>query len=115
MSLIEEFDAYRNLKDDWDGEGAIRPRAECIDLAVRLCAHTTADSPAESMLHAYGTVAFFWRTPHYAEIECLSEGRVSYYIEHPSGDRKGIAKETELPPAVLEQFGVGSAPTVGEK
>lgn len=75
-SIIDELLRVRNLKDNWDGEGALAPPPELVDSAITL-AKTLKDNgvPPPDRVHASvnATVYFEWYNPlGYGEIEVVS-------------------------------------------
>lgn len=71
--------AYRDLPDDWDGEGATAPSAEAISDALDMLAVTPAWlDPPKPMVLPSGDVALYWDSgERYAEIGF--DGSGSYY------------------------------------
>ncbi len=79
-ALIDCLLALRDLKDDWDGQGASAPDPAVVDSALRLASRfrSGGERPADRVLaDVNGTVFFEWYTPaHYTEIEVVAPGVV---------------------------------------
>ena len=77
---IEELEAFRTYKHDWDGQGAEAPSSELMDSAVNL-AHqliqTGIDAPSCVVPGVNGTVVFEWQGENgsYLEIEITAPDR----------------------------------------
>ena len=104
-----ELDALRELRDDWDGEGAIAPSPAIIEScrqllhefqemrAVRiLCPTAIAAGPTGTIL-----LAWYWGE-RYFEIEIVAPYRAEWFRSEPGVPPKGGSSQNESVKALIE-------------
>jgi len=96
VALFKEIIDSQSLVEDWDGEGAGPPTAECVAEALAFLEEMPYEFPLpEYMVHASGTVGFYWGDysgAEYAEVEILGDGRIAYYVVQDGVRENGITK-----------------------
>jgi hypothetical protein len=89
--LVGELRRRGLLEDNWDGENGLAPSADAMRDAIAFARLLGADTEAEPMTHAKGTVGLFWKSlGSYADIEFLGGRRIAYYIERNGDKHKGV-------------------------
>lgn len=94
QDLIDEIIGCRLVKKNWDGEGAIKPKEECILEALQFLEEMPYEFPVpELQVFEGGTLGFYWdEETHgfYADVEILGDGRIAYFMVEGDVKHKGI-------------------------
>ncbi len=92
IGILDEFLYLRNLKENWDGEGAVIPDILSISYAENFVCLLDEDFKfPETMLHDSGRVGLFWNDDSlFADLEFLSDGTIAYYIKKGMQIFKGV-------------------------
>lgn len=92
IGILDEFLHLRNLKENWDGEGAVIPDILSISYAENfVCLFDEDFKFPETMLHDSGRVGLFWNDDSlFADLEFLSDGTIAYYIKKGMQIFKGV-------------------------
>jgi hypothetical protein len=75
--VLEKLGMFRELADDWDGQGAVAPDAAVVASAIRLATQFHADGrpcPEFALAGVNGTVIFEWHLADgYLEVEVTAQ------------------------------------------
>lgn len=80
--LCDKLYSYRDLKNNWDGYGGVRPKDEIIFTTEKFIKSLESSSimPPRIMVAGSGQVALFWKNKgNYIEIDFDEEGYYSYF------------------------------------
>lgn len=98
LALIKDIEGCKTVEANWDGEGAIKPKNECIEEALIFLEEMPFEFPLpELQIFPGGTLGFYWdEETHgfYADIEILGDGRMAYFMVEGDRKEKGV---TSLP------------------
>lgn len=103
--IIGDLRQWSLLKANWDGEGASLPSVQSIKNAVSFIKLIDENAVLpEPMLLASGNAGLYLnQNILYADIEFLSEGRISYFIKRGNDRHKGVLTfDNEKMPAVFQ-------------
>lgn len=82
--LREKLYSYRDLKDNWDGYGGVRPKEEIV-LTTEKFINSMQDNaiiPPKIMVAGSGQIALFWKNKaDYIEVDFEDEGTFSYFCK----------------------------------
>jgi hypothetical protein len=94
QDLINEIIGYRLLEEDWDGEGAIKLKEECILEALQFLEEIPYEFPLPDVCaDPNGKVLFYWNeeeTGFRAYVDILGDGRIAYFMVEGDVRHKGI-------------------------
>lgn len=94
QDLINEVIGCRLVEENWDGEGAIKPKEECILEALQFLEEMPYEFPIpDLMVHTGGTLGFYWdEETHgfYADVEILGDGRMAFFMVEEDVKHKGV-------------------------
>jgi hypothetical protein len=89
-ACAEKIQTFRQLADDWDGDGAAAPEPNVIDVATTVAHNLSRKMPAPDRIHVgvNGTIYFEWfAADRYIEIEVVGPADIQCRaIPHGSSD-----------------------------
>jgi len=96
--LSSQISKYRDLPDDWDGEGGHRPPAKAIDEALSFINFIPLGAPLpKTSVAGDGEVGFYWKSDKgFIDVSFYGDGHIYYYarIEGKDIDEDDAPKYT---------------------
>jgi len=102
---LGELRQWKQLLENWDGEGAAKPSIDSLSKAISFVQTLSESIPVpEPMLHSDGHAGLFWDTADlYSDLEFYADGRVTFFVRGKDGQTRGVVKfdGQTIPPVLL--------------